>query len=157
MKLSKNLWRRPTLARYESIDLKSNHKCPFRPPVWIILFVIGLKPFDQLRVDSKRVLAVGKGVPHLGCVEVQFKICCRDLRCCETWNWNTVVGIRRSNFGLALGFHWYIWLKYSPRRFSVDYPSCPGCDSSFGRCAQWYFCKWGSFVSFYCQKSHIRI
>ena len=73
--------------------LKSIQKCPFRPPVWIILFVIGLQPFDQLRVDSKRVLAVGEGVPHLGCVEVQFRMDCRDPRCCVPWKWNTDIGI----------------------------------------------------------------
>ena len=161
MKLSKNLSRRPTSARYESIDLKSNQTCPFRPPVWIILFVIGLKPFDQLRVDSKWVLAVGEGVPHLGCVEVQFRIGCGYLRCCGTWRWNTVIGIRSDSTDFTLDSpydlrHTYDE-QYSPHRFLVDYPSSPGWDSSFGRCAQWYFCKWGSNVFFCCQKSQILI
>ena len=34
-------------------------------PVRVILLIVGFEPLDQLGVDSKGVLAVGEGVPHL--------------------------------------------------------------------------------------------
>ena len=34
-------------------------------PVRVILLIVGFESLDQLWVDSKGVLAVGKGVPHL--------------------------------------------------------------------------------------------